>query len=186
MGPAQASQYNLQEPWARQPFDSDLSWRLFSDYLQQPIPRSLQVMAKRSHDPWSWAQYQQIAAQDFWVDRARAWDDHLDQIRRDTVEQVTQEDARARAVRHGALARKLQRMGESELDKLLSEASRLGSGMGLIQPRDAIRMITLGIQAERLALGEDVEAAPAKGPDLSGLTVEDLRQLRVLQQKAGT
>ena len=174
--------YNPAEPWARQPFDGDAAWYWFQQYLTLSPPRRLTDLI-RSGCPLSQYQLQTVEWEDGWKVRATLWDQHLDALRQATIEQVVQEDARARAERQAKQARKLARLGELEVDKLLQIAARPDSGAGLIQPRDATRMILIGIRAERLALG-DVTDRIETGPDLSGLTVEQLRQLRELQDAA--
>lgn len=178
--------YNPAEPWARQPCDTDLSWALFQAYISQPNPRRLIDLVNQALGMGvSWARLQEMVWEDAWVLRASLWDERLDRIRAETIEQVTREDARARAERHGALARKLQELGEKELDKLLAVARRPDGMPGLIAPRDLIRAVTLGIRTERLALGESTEKVDS-GPDLSKLSVEELRELRKLQERVGT
>lgn len=177
-------EYNPAEPWVRQPCDTDLSWDLFQAFLALPTPRRLVDLVKRaSGHGLSWARLQELAWEDGWGIRAECWDSHLDRLRVETIEQVTREDARARAERQGALARKLQRLGELEADKLLKASQ--GSDMpGLLLPRDMIRAITLGVRTERLALGESTEKVDT-GPDLSGLSVDELRTMRALQERVG-
>jgi len=180
MGPP--FQYNLAEPWARQPFDGDLAWYWFSRYLTLSVPRRLTDLVKAGC-PLSLYQLQTLEWEDAWKTRAELWDAHLDQLARATIEQVVQEDARARAERQARQARKLARLGELEVDKLLQIAAKPDSGAGLIQPRDATRMIFIGVRTERMALGDITERIET-GPDLSNLSVDQLRQLRELQEAA--
>lgn len=179
MGPS--VQYNLTEPWARQPFDGDLAWSLFQQYLTLTLPRRLGDLAKFA--PVTQSQLDRLAFDDGWKIRAAAWDAHLDALRRATIEQVVQEDARARAERQGRQARKLARLGELEVDKLTQVLEKPDIGAGMIAPRDATRMIYVGIRAERLALG-DVTERIETGPDVNNLSLEQLRQLRDLQEAA--
>lgn len=174
--------YNPAEPWARQPFDGDAAWYWFQQYLTLPPPRRLTDLV-RAGCPWSQYQLETVEWEDGWKARAVLWDQHLDALRTQTIEQVVQEDARTRAERQMKQAKKLARLGELEVDKLLKIAERPDSGAGLIQPRDATRMIFIGIRAERLAAG-DVTDRIETGPDLSNLSLEELRQLRELQDKA--
>lgn len=179
MGP---TEYNPEKPWERQPCDTPVTWALFQDFLSLPVPRRLVDLAKRPGCPLSWADLQRVAWEDGWNIRAEAWDAHLDRLRIQTVERVTQEDAEARARRQGALARKLQTLGELELDKLLNQARRDVGGFGLVQVRDIIRAIAVGVRTERLALG-DVTDRIEQGPDLSGLSLDELRQIREMQER---
>lgn len=175
--------FNYQEPWARQPFDTDLSWSVFLDYLSLPPPRSLATLARRPSCALSWPQLETLAHCDGWKVRAERWDQHLDQVRFEAQEQATREDAIARATRQGRLGKKLQRLAETEADKLLIQASR-DAMVGTIQVRDMIRAAAYGVRIERLAMGDFTDKIET-GPDLSGLSVEQLRTLRELQEKAG-
>lgn len=177
--------YDLARPWVRQPFDSDLSWALFQDYLSSPVPRSLAALARRPGCPLSWSQIESVAWEDGWKERAAAWDSHLDRLRVQTVEEVVQEDARARAERQGRAGRKLSRLGELAVDRLIRilEANP-EFGATEVTTRDAIRAIGIGVRVERLALGDTTDKIET-GPDLSGFSVEDLRTIRELQEKAG-
>jgi hypothetical protein len=176
-------EYNPSEPWARQPFDTDLAWACFQLYLSLAIPRRLVDLVKSPGCPLSWGQLQTIAWEDGWADRARRWDSHLDALRFATIEEVTREDAKARAERHGKLSRKLQTLGEHELDKWIGVASRADGMPGLVQVKDVIRLIVLGVKTERLALGESTDKIET-GPDLSALNIDQLRALRELQEAA--
>lgn len=176
------SAYNLQEPWTRQPFDTDLTWVWFQLFLTLPRPRSLSAL-RGADCPLTLRQLQILDFEDGWTARVVAWDQHLDALRFQTIEEVTKEDARARAERQAKIARKMTRLGELELDKLLAVVEKPHTGAGMIAPRDATRMIVMGIRTERLVLGETTEKTES-GPDLSGLTIEELRTLRVMQEKA--
>lgn len=175
--------YDLARPWLRQPFDSDLAWALFQDYLSLPPPRSFGDLAQRPSFPLTLHRLQTLAREDGWVLRAQAWDAHLDELRVSTIERVTQEDAAARAERQGRVGRKLQRLGELEVDKLIKVLERPNDHPGVIQVRDAIRAIGIGVRVERLALGDSTDKIET-GPDLSKLSVEDLRNLREMQEKS--
>lgn len=176
------SAYNLDKPWERQPFEGDLEWALFQEYLALPAPRSVRTLARQG-GPLSWSQLETLALDHGWFARARLWDAHLDKLRQDTIEREVQEDARAVAKRHARVARKAIALGERELDKLLSSAER--SDMpGLISPRDVARLVFIGSKLERLVIGE-AETIQEHRVNLDALTVEELRQLRELQAKAG-
>jgi len=168
-------------PWVRQPFDSDLSWALFQDYLLQPLPRRV---------PWpgcplSWSQAQSLAWNDGWTLRAAAWDRYLDAARAQTVEQVVREDARTRAERQGLAGRKLQKLGTLVVDRLIKILEQNPDfGSTEVQIKDAIRAIGIGVRVERLALGESTDKVETV-PDLSGLGLDELRKLREIQERVG-
>ncbi len=174
--------YDLEKPWVRQPCDTDLSWVLFQEFLSAPIPRRLADLARKNSCPMTWHQLESVAFEDGWKGRAAAWDQHLDNLRTETIEKVVREDAQQRAERQGRAGKKLQRLGEIEIDKLITALERPGEAHGLITVRDAIRAIGIGVRVERLALGDSTDKIET-GPDLSKLSVDDLRKLREIQEK---
>ena len=175
--------YDLARPWARQPCDTDLGWRLFQDYLQLQPPRALGDIALKPGAPPR-AVLDEIAWEGLWVDRARAWDRHLDRCREDVVVEVTREDARQRAERQGLGGRKLARLAEREIDRLLARQAQAGQFDIGISLKDAIRALHVGTSVERLAYGDSTERVEVS-TDFSKLSVEDLRALRELQEKTG-
>lgn len=174
--------YDLVRPWVRQPCDTDLSWVLFQEFLSAPLPRRLADLARKSVCPLTWHQLESVAFEDGWKDRAAAWDRHLDALRTTTIERVVQEDAKQRAERQGRAGKKLQRLGELEIDKLIKVLERPDDMPGAITLRDAIRAIGIGVRVERLALGESTDKIET-GPDLSKLSLDELRKLREIQEK---
>jgi hypothetical protein len=172
-------------PWVRQPFDTDLSWALFSEYLMLPPPRRLQDLARQGRTLTTY-QLETLAFEDGWAKRAYAWDQHLDQLRFQTVEQVVQEDARTRAERQGRVGKKLQRLAELVTDQNIALAEKAGGFDSGITLRDAIRAAAVGVRIERIALGDTTDKIETVGPDLSAFTVEELREIQRLQEKAGS
>lgn len=177
------AEYNPERPWDRQPWDTELGWSLFGDYLILPVPRRLQTIASKSGYPlvtikgWAKAGY--------WAERAGLWDDHLADIRTTTIERVTEETAEEVARRQLTLTRTLQRVASLEIEKLFAEVSREGSAMGTMTPREALRFAERGIILERLILGEATERTDTGSNPMDQLNVEELRQARALQEKAG-
>jgi hypothetical protein len=101
------------------------------------------------------------------------------------VEQVVQEDARMRAQRQGRQGKKLARLGELAVDRLIKILElNPDFGSGEVPLKDAIRAIGIGVRVERLALGDTTDKIET-GPDLSNLSLDDLRKLREIQEKAG-
>lgn len=175
-----ATEYDLERPWARQPWDSDLGWALFQDYLALDQPRTL----NRLRAPVSWARLEAMAAECYWSARARFWDEHLSEIRTATFERVTEESAEQVAKRQLTLCRDLQELSRLEIGALVKVAKTAQGFPGAVTPREAIRAGMVGIRLERLIMGEALDRVEV-GPDLSALSAEDLRTVRALQAKAG-
>lgn len=177
-----ATAYDVERPWERQPWDSELGWSLFGDYLILPLPRRLQSIVTKSGYPMT--VIRDMAKACYWVERAALWDEHLGDIRTKTIERIAEETAADAARRQLSLTRTMQRLASLEFEKLFSLATRDGEAPGILTPREAIRMADRGIILERLVMGEATDR-PEAGPNLDGLTADDLRQLRALQDKAG-
>lgn len=173
--------YDVVQPWVRQPFDGDLEWALFQDFLTLAgRPRDVRALV-RLGAPVSVPQLEAIAFEKGWNARADRWDEYLDQIRIQTIEDTIQETAREVAQRHGRVSRKAVILAEKELDKYL-KAAREGDGLGLLTPRDIIRFLVLGVRTERLVIGEATDRVETEH-DLSGLSLDELRTLREIQTK---
>jgi hypothetical protein len=131
-------------PWEQQPGESARAFAAFSTYRDLGPRRSLRAAAatfygrtsassERQLDKWSRAFH--------WIERASAWDRHLDAQAR-----IAQEEARREMVqRHVQEARALQAKALERLRALCPE--ELG-------PADLLRYLVEAAKLERLALGE--------------------------------
>lgn len=167
----------------RQPFDTDLGFALFSIFLMMAPPRRIRDLAKTSGIPWT--QLETLAVEGHWQPRAALWDEHLAGIARTTIERVTEETAEAVARRQLTLTRRMQTLADREfaaLEKLQAQAPDM---TGTLSPRDAMRLAVNGIRLERLIMGEVTDRTETAAPDVSALSVEELREARRLQAKAG-
>jgi hypothetical protein len=138
------TEYSSAAPWEQQPGESARAFAAFAAYRDRGPRRSLRAAAQtfygrttaaleRQLDKWSRAFC--------WVERANAWDQHLDaEARR------AQEEARREMVeRHVKEARALQAKAVERLRALRPE--ELG-------PADLLRYFVEAAKLERLALGE--------------------------------
>lgn len=171
--------WDSQRPWARQPFDTDMGWTLFSDYLMLPVPRRLSKL--REFLPRY--ELERMAKECYWPERAALWDEHLADIRTTTIERVTEETAAEVAKRQLTLTRTMQSLAGKEF-AAIARTYRGEDMPGNLSARDAIRLANYGIRLERVIMGEVTDRVEV-GPDLSALSVEQLRTLRELQTKAG-
>ncbi len=176
-----ALEWDADRPWARQPFDTEVSFALFGDFLTASPPRHLGRMAERAGYP---AEVIRGFAKDaFWVERAALWDEHLAEIRTSTIERVTEESAAEVAKRQLALTRRMQRLANRDLS-IIEKQGAENDFLSPIEHKDLIRLAVNGIKLERLIMGETTDKIET-GPDLSNWSIEDLRALRELQAKAG-
>jgi hypothetical protein len=174
--------FDASQPWVRQPFDGDLEWALFQDFLGlSSRPRNVRELVKKGA-PVSVKQLELIAWEKAWNARAALWDKHLDQIRVKAIETEVAESAKDVARRHQRGAKKLLALVEQELEKY-HKASSSTEMPGILTPKDIIRGLFVGVRTERMVLGEASERLEGS-VDLSGLSAEELRTLRDLQLKA--
>lgn len=172
--------YDPDRPWLRQPCDTDQGWALFSDFLAMGPCRKL---AKVPGYADNIDLISGMAYANAWRERARAWDLHLTETRIAEVERVIREDARAMAERHLRMTRDLADLGHSEIRRAKEIADKTDMAAIGVTPNVARRMIVDAIKLDRLITGEATERIAT--PDVSTLSVDELRALRDLQEKAG-
>jgi hypothetical protein len=146
--------------------------------------RQLLQLAKRPGCPYSWHQIENVAFEFAWKERAKARDAYLDNLRQSTIESEIVEDAKAIAKRHGKAARRAFNVADREFT-LLEKAMNAQTMHGLLSPAEARRLLETAIKTERLLMGEATEIV-SNTPDLSHLTLEELRELRAIATKATT
>jgi hypothetical protein len=137
----------------------------------------------RAGFPLTWTQLESMAGAAHWSARAALWDEHLSAIRTSTIERITEETAEEVARRQLTLTRRMQRVADRELTKLEKMGAE-NDFPGVVTARDALRLAANGIKLERLIMGEATDRTEV-GPDLSALSLDDLRQLQGIQAKAG-
>jgi hypothetical protein len=135
---------SLAAPWEQQPGESARAFGAFCAYRDLGPRRSLRAAATAFYGRASAALERQLDkwSRDFgWVERANAWDRHLDAEARQA-----QEEARREMVeRHLREARSLQGKALQRLQALTPE--ELG-------PAELLRYIVEAVKLERLTLGE--------------------------------
>ncbi len=176
-----ATDYNPLRPWERQPFDTDHGWALFSDYVAMGPTRSLPTLLRRHPQANGYA-VRNLAKDDGWAVRAEAWDRYIERERRYAIEDMVKDDARTTAERHGTILKGVSALIERNLIKML-KAEGQSEDFPTLTGHVFARLLKEAITLERLHSGDATERI--EGPDLSGLSVEDLRQLRALGAKAG-
>jgi hypothetical protein len=131
-------------PWEQQAGESARAFGAFAAYRDLGSRRSLRAAAERFYGQASAARERQLDkwSRTFrWVERANAWDQHLDAEAR----RVQEEARREMVERHVKEARALQAKAVERLRSLRPE--ELG-------PADLLRYFVEAAKLERLALGE--------------------------------
>jgi hypothetical protein len=178
-----ASTEDLERPWLRQPFDTDVEWTWFQEYLGLAAPRRLVTIARRDGCPWSWQELRDVAEASGWELRAQAWDAYLDGVRVKEIERQVQETAAMIGQRHVATWKRAFHLLGRELEKLTQQSVR-ADAVPILQPRDLLRGLDLATKAERLLMGEATQRTETQ-QDFSRWSTEDLAQLRDLMARNG-
>lgn len=144
--------------------------------------RTIAQLSRRSGCKVSAAKLYDLAHDGWWQARAAYWDDHLEAKRVEAIEVAIEEDAKAVAKRHGRLLRTLARFTEREAEKYENESAKFD--MPSLSPRELIRYADTTIKLERLLMGEVTERVETQ-PNLDNLSLDELRTMKALQEKAG-
>ncbi len=118
-----------------------------------------------------------------WADRVAAWDSHLAQARDAEVVAITGQDARERRARDLTLINDANELASRELQKCLTTS--LQTETETMSVGALTRLLDTSIKLGRLLQGESTENISIQEEyDLSKLTVDELRTLQTLQEKA--
>ena len=168
-----------QRPETKRTDESAEAFQAFATYRDMGVGRSTAAVGqqvgkgKALMDRWS--------SKHAWVARAHAFD--LETDRRKRLGDLRGiEKMRERQIK---LATTMQDLGLLELEKLMTTAKRQRK-KGTLEERTLIRLVDVGAKLERLNRGEPgeiVQQNAGEGLDLSGLTLEELKQLRALRSK---
>lgn len=141
--------WDVDRPWNRQPFDSDLAWYWFCLYIRMPIPRNLGKLARKVSR--TQADLMRVARKNHWEDRAMAWSNYLQKEYTESAAVTVIEQGRIHA---DLYVRKLDLMSdvvEHELVKLLRQVKE--SNFSVLKPRDLLRMMTEYVRMRELLQG---------------------------------
>ncbi len=170
------------DPWERQPYDTEDSWPIFLAYRDQTPPRRgvLSMLQTRRHDPIKIARW---AREHFWRERAAEFDRHLDEIRIRTREAALAQSSQEVAAEHMAILSRLRDVATQEAEKLLATVRE--SDGEVLRTRDLIRLVEGVTKLDRLVRGESTERVDVEGPDLGGVSDEDLERAAALLRGKG-
>lgn len=164
--------------WERRDNESAAAFAGFVQYRDMGPERSLakvgRLMGKQKPNLERWS------AKFEWVKRAQAWDDMLD-ARRVKAAQRAIDQMKAR---HLKFADALQGISATELNKLVTKAQSQKDAV--LSVDQLLRFLRDGTTMERLNRGEpgDISEVHAQGIDLSNLSMDELENLKALQEKA--
>lgn len=193
-------------PWERQPDETDAAWRAFVVYRDLGPDRTLLEAYKQRYGKetatspaghvTAWATAHR------WVDRTRSYDAYIERQARAEHEEIWLTRARVHAEDTWRRAQDLHERAQEMLAWPLSRTTYSEDGKTItIEPTkwsmgDAVRMIKIADELERLSLGQPTEhsAVTLSGGfsvqsvlahlDFGKLSVEELSALRGLLEKA--
>jgi hypothetical protein len=178
------TEYDLDQPWNRQPCDTEARWRAFLAYRDQPSPRSLRG-ASEALDGYDERTLRRYADADAWFERCAAFDRYLDEARVEAVVDVLAESARDTAARHAKIAQDAAQAARSVVDGWLERLAR-GERLDGWSPNDVRGMLKDMITLERLVRGEATERVHHGVEfDLSRLSLDEIETMRAIEAKAG-
>ena len=145
-----------EQPWERQKGESPQAFAAFLIYLELGPKRSLHMVGQQLGksrglmERWSSANH--------WVERCRAWDNHLQQeARRAAVAEVRQMNKR-----HANMAQQMQKAAMKALKEM---------GSNMVNPKNIAAIVKLATELERQSL--EAQAADLGRDDAGSLEQED-------------
>ena len=174
--------------WHRLPTESSKAYEAAKTYFEMGVERSLEGVGKKlgktrqALDGWS--------TKFNWVERAQAYDDHQDAIRRNALEKAEQKEAEKWAERRLALREQEWELAEKLTDRLQQMLAfpvyqRITSedGKTIFEPakwtfRDASRLAEVTAKLFRNAAGLPVETSRQEltGADGNAIEITDARE----------
>lgn len=174
-------------PWERNSTESDVQWRCFLRYrntgsMNGDTPGRRIKKSVADLEGVHPVDLQKWSAEHGWRERATLYDMHLDSI---SLE-ATEKNIKDMHKRHIRSARLLQRFANTEMGKLAVKAEeRTHDPVDDAKPGDVARILDTGVKLERLSSGEATERTEnSDGLNLSKLTVDELKLLKQLKEKA--
>jgi hypothetical protein len=157
------------DPWERQPAEGARAFAAFAAYRDLPASkRSLSAACAVFYHGKTAAKLRQLESWSslwHWTQRAAAWDDEQDRLRRQAHARALQEMAE----RHARDAVALQTKALARLKAL--DPNELSAA-------DVLRYLVEAAKLERLARGEPETVQEQRGESRVRVTVEDLAQAR--------
>lgn len=116
-----------------------------------------------------------------WEERVVPWDDYLARLVTSTMVDSLEQTTRDLAREHVELWAKVRRVGTMALDRLLEDQGES------LTPSQALQFLEAAFKGERLIHGAATEhvSVAVRALDTSGLSTDELRQLRALLAKTG-
>lgn len=134
---------NTPLPWERQDRETPKAFEAFCVYRDMGTDRSASKVATIVGK--SYSLMQQWSQKYGWVDRAAAWDDEQDRIKREAEQKAQIEAIKEMRKRHTKVAVKMINKADAALDEILA---------GEIKPADIPRIVDIATKLERISRGD--------------------------------
>lgn len=160
--------------WDRRKGESAKAFAAFRAYRDLGPDRSFSKLGRAlGKTPQA---FEPFSVRNEWVRRCAAWDDEVDR----RLQTATLRELEQMRARHIQASLTLQGVGLHELNKLVESVQR--GGGRVLSVDQLLRVLREGTTMERLNRGQPGEIVEERsaGVDLSGLTEEDLLELRRL------
>jgi len=158
------------DPWRRQPKESAQNYRAFCLYREMgPDERTHLKVAKAVGKGGPFIGV--LSRRQMWVVRVGAWDDHLEQKKREVEIEVVQRMTE----RHINLAMGMQAIGGRRIQAIIKD---LDEGRDpKVSPSDARKLIETGIRLERLNRGQPETVTETRQINMDELSDEQLERI---------
>lgn len=168
--------------WDRAEGEPDEAFAWWVAYRDQPPPRRLYRLRRPGVVIPTLGVKHELCNTWNWIARAKAWDDHLDALRQSEAEAVIGQSARDIAVQEKTLISRVRELALMEVEKLLDTAAECEASS--VPAPLTLKLAEAAIKLARLDRGETTENVGVAGPDLSKLTIDEVRLLLALEKKA--
>jgi len=170
------------EVWERQQGESARAFEAFSLYLEMGADRSVRAVGQKLGKSRALVERWSSAHQ--WVDRCRAWDNHLQH----EAKKAAVAEVRAMNRRHVQMAQQIQVAAITALTEM---------GSGMVNPKNFTAIVKLATELERKGLEAETDAVRAEADSaqaekeaadrqaFASLTDEELRNLARQAPKGG-
>lgn len=166
-------------PYERRESETDPAWGAFILYRDMGLDRSLAKVAAQLGK--SDVLMSRWSSHHGWRKRVLAYDMEADRRQRIGALKGIEDMRR----RHTRLAQRLQHLGHLELEKLVKAAEKHAIA-GTLDSALVLKLIEQGAKMERVVRGEPgeiIETHTTDAPDLSGLTLDELKVMRAIRVK---
>lgn len=173
------------QPWERSPRESDEAWLFFQAYREMAYrggpgsytPRSIGDLARlvgqdREH-------LKTLSRTHSWHSRASLYDREIDRAKLAQNAQALPEVL----AEHRTILKAVRKIVQVEMQKLLEKCEEQGDAV--LRVGDLKSLLEIGLKLDRLTYGEATEIVKLAGEwDLSGFSLDQLRDLKAMAEKA--